>query len=294
MGGTAIASMLKDAFKDWRDDNAPRLGAALSYYTTFSIAPLLMITIAIAGLAFGADAARGRIVAEVQGLLGKTGAEAVEAMLRNAHKPGTGIFATVVGVVTLLLGASGAFTEPKSALNTVWEVETPKGGGIRRMVRERLGSFAMVLVVGFLLLVSLVVSAALSALGTVFGRGIGTTLHLLQAANLVVSLAVVTALFALIFKLLPDTRVAWKDVWVGALMTSGLFTLGKFLIGLYLGSRNVGSAYGAAGSLVIVLVWVYYAAQILFFGAELTQVWARRHGSRIGAATKKDLASVSG
>jgi membrane protein len=277
-----IPAMLKEAFKDWSEDNAPRLGAALSYYTIFSIAPLLLISIAVAGLVFGQAAAQGRIVAEIQGLIGREAAESVQAMLENARKPGQGIMATVFGAVTLLFGAGGAFNELRAALDMIWEIPPRKGGGIKALLRERLASFAMVLVVGFLLLVSLVLSALLSAFEV---KGVFPgSIVMLQVLNNAVSLAVITVLFALIFKYLPDAHppVAWKDIWVGAFITAALFTAGKFAIGLYLGRSSVASAYGAAGSLVLLLIWVYYSAQILFFGAELTQVYARRHGSRLG------------
>jgi len=274
--------VVKQAFSDWNEDNAPRLGAALSYYTIFSIAPLLLISIAVAGLVFGHDAAQGRIVGQIQGLVGEQAAQSIQAMLENARKPGHGLMATLFGMATLLFGAGGAFNELRAALDVVWEIPPRKGGGLMTMVRERVASFAMVLVVGFLLLVSLVVSAAVSAFevkGTFTGSGI-----VLQVVNNLVSVGVITVLFALIFKYLPDAHppVAWKDIWLGSFLTAVLFTLGKFGIGLYLGRSSVGSAYGAAGSLVLLLVWVYYSAQILFFGAEITQVYARRHGSRLG------------
>jgi membrane protein len=277
-----MPGMLKEAFTGWREDKAPRLGAALSYYTIFSLAPLLLIAVAIAGLAFGREAAQGRIVDEIGGVLGRDGADIIQTMVVNARRPGEGILATIVGVIALLFGASGAFNELRQAMNTVWEVPERKGGGIKALIRDRLLSFAMVVFIGFLLLVSLVVSAGLSAMGEVMGGFMTEKLHLLQIANVIVSLAVITVLFAMIFKFLPDAEpiVAWKDVWIGAFMTAILFTIGKIAIGLYLGRGTVGSAYGAAGSLIVVLVWVYYAAQILFFGAELTQVYASRHGSR--------------
>jgi membrane protein len=286
-----ILVMLKEGFQDWNEDNAPRLGAALSYYTIFSIAPLLLISIAVAGLVFGADAAQGRVVSQIQGLVGRTAAEAIQGMLESARKPGQGIVATIFGAVTLLFGAGGAFNELRGALDVIWEIPPRKGGGIVAMIRERLASFAMVLVVGFLLLVSLVISAGISAFeikGTFPGSGV-----VLQIVNNGVSLAVVTALFALIFKYLPDAHppVAWKDIWVGAFITATLFTLGKYGIGFYLGRSSVASAYGAAGSVVLLLVWVYYSAQILFFGAELTQVYARRHGSRLGLAAEAPTAT---
>jgi membrane protein len=287
-----ILGMVKEAFKDWNEDNAPRLGAALSYYTIFSIAPLLLISIAVAGLVFGAEAAQGGIVTQIQGLVGRDAAEAIQGMLENARKPGQGILATIFGAVTLIFGAGGAFNELRAALDVIWEIPPRKGGGVLGMIRERLLSFAMVLVVGFLLLVSLVLSAGISALevkGTFPGSGV-----VLQVVNNAVSLAVITVLFALIFKYLPDAHppVAWKDLWTGAFITAALFTLGKYAIGLYLGRSSVASAYGAAGSLVLLLVWVYYSAQILFFGAEVTQVLARRHGSRLGLPADTEAAEA--
>ena len=290
----AVLAMVKEAFADWREDNAPRLGAALAYYTAFSLAPLLVIAIAVAGLVFGHTAAQGRIVAEVQGLVGKVGAEAVQAMLANAHKPSANVWATILGTITLLLGAGGAFAELRGALNVIWGAPPRPGGGIWGAIRGRLLSFALVLVLGFLLLVSLALSAALSA---VHGYTVGLlpgTKALIEVANAVFSFGVVTVLFAMIFKVLPDTRIAWGDVWAGAATTAVLFTLGKTLIGLYLGRGTFGSAYGAAASLAIILAWVYYAAQILFFGAELTQVYTRRHGSRREPNRGIEAAGLSG
>ena len=273
-----VFAMVKQAAVDWSDDNAPRLGAALAYYTIFSMAPLLMIAIAIAGMVFGAEAVQGRIVGQIDHLIGRSGAQMVEGMLESARDPGAGTMAAIVGFVTLLIGASGVFNELRNALNQVWEVPKPASRGILGLIKQRFASFLMILVIGFLLLVSLALSAALAAVGDWFGPA-GP---LLQVVNVVVSLGVVTALFAAIFKFLPDTDVEWRDVWFGAAVTAGLFVVGKFAIGLYLGKSSVGSAHGAAGSLVVLLVWVYYAAQILFFGAELTQVYASRRGSRIG------------
>jgi membrane protein len=280
-----LPGMLKEAFTDWKDDQAPRLGAALSYYTIFSLAPLLLIAVAIAGLVFGREAAQGRIVDEIGGLLGTTGGKAIEEMVASARQPSEGALATLAGLVALLFGASGAFNELRQAMNTVWEVPEREGAGLKGLIRGRLLSFAMVVFIGFLLLVSLLASAALAAMGEMMGGSMTGQLHLLQLVNAVVSLGVVTVLFAMIFKFLPDAQpaVAWKDVWIGAFTTAVLFTVGKVAIGLYLGRGTVGSAYGAAGSLLVILVWVYYAAQILFFGAELTQVYASRHGSRKAA-----------
>jgi membrane protein len=231
-------------------------------------------------MAFGAEAAQGRIVAEIQGLVGKAGAEAVQAMLESARKPSSSVWAAILGTATLLLGASGAFTELRGALNVVWEAPPRPRGGIWGAIRDRFLSFTMVLVLGFLLLVSLAFSAGLSAVhGYVVGLWPGAKV-LLEVVNAVFSFAVVTVLFATIFKLLPDTKIAWRDVWAGAITTAALFIVGKTLIGVYLGKSSIASAYGAAASLAVILAWVYYAAQILFFGAEITQVYASRHGSR--------------
>lgn len=271
-------ALLRQAFADWQKDNAARLGAALSYYTLFSLAPLLIVAIAVAGFFFGHEAAQGQIVVQIQGLVGDEGARAVQDMIENSRQPAVGLLATVIGVATLLLGATGAFTELKSALNIVWDVPD-EGGGLRALLRGRLWAFAMVLAVGFLLMVSLLISAAVAAAGGFF-EWMGIAPAAVQLVNSVASFLVITVLFALLFKFLPDTEVQWRDVWVGALMTSALFTVGKLLIGLYLGRSSVASVYGAAGSVVVLVLWVYYAAQIFFFGAEVTQAYAHRHGSR--------------
>ena len=271
-------ALLKQAASDWQRDNAARLGAALSYYTLFSVAPLLIIAIGVAGLAFGREAAQGQIVGELQGLIGEAGARAVQDMVEASRRPEAGILATLIGICTLFLGATGAFAELKSALNVVWDVPET-GGGIKALLLGRLWSFAMVLAIGFLLMVSLVLSAAIAAADGFF-EWVGMPRSAVQLTNAAVSFLIITVLFALIFKFLPDTEVAWGDVWAGAAFTSALFAVGKWLIGLYLGRSGLASTYGAAGSVVILVVWVYYAAQIFFFGAEMTQAYARRHGSR--------------
>ena len=270
--------LVRDAFTDWRRDNAGRLGAALSYYTLFSLAPLLIVAIAVAGFFFGREAAQGQIVAQLQGLVGDAGARAVQDMIEHSRHPAAGVLATIIGLGTLFLGATGAFTELKSALNVVWDVKD-EGGGVLSLLRGRLWAFAMVLAVGFLLLVSLLISAALAGADGFFAW-MGVPQAMAQLVNSTVSFLVITVLFALLFKYLPDTRIDWRDVWVGALLTSALITVGKLFIGLYLGRSSVASVYGAAGSVVVLVVWVYYAAQIFFFGAEVTQAYAHRHGSR--------------
>ena len=281
MGLKTSWEMLKQTGLDWVEDKAPQLGAALAFYSVLSVAPLLLIAIAIAGLVFGEEAARGEIVAQIRGMVGEEGAVAIQEMLAHARKPGAGILATVFGIATLLFGASGVFGQLQDSLNTIWEVRPKPGGGVWGFIRSRFLSFAMVLGTGFLLLVSLVLSAVLAALGNYLGGLLPGWAAFVQIANLLISFGVVTLLFALIFKLLPDVRIAWKDVWVGAALTAFLFTVGKFLIGLYLAHAGAGSAYGAAGSLVVLVLWIYYSAQILFFGAEFTQVYAKQYGSQI-------------
>mgnify|MGYP002777906972 CR=1 FL=1 len=276
-----IISLLRETFTEWNEDKASRLAAALAYYTVFSLAPMLIIAIAIAGAVFGEEAARGEIVAQIQGLVGRDGAQFIETAIEGASKPRAGTIASLISIAVLLFGASGLFAQLQDSLNTIWEVQPKPGRGLIGILRDRFLSFTMVLGVGFLLLVSLVLSAGLSGFVNFLGSllpGIGA---LLQLANFVLSFAVTTVLFGLIYKVLPDVKIAWSDVWSGAIVTALLFSIGRFALGLYLGNSSFGSTYGAAGSVVIILVWVYYAAQILFFGAEFTQVYARRYGSRI-------------
>jgi membrane protein len=283
----SIWDLVKTTFSEWLADNATRLGAALAYYTMLSVAPLLVIVTTIAGLIFGQEAAQGQLVQEMTDMVGPQGATAIQAMLKHAYHPTTGIIASIIGVIVLLLGATGVFVELQDSLNTIWGVTTQAAGGVWGFIRTRLLSFVMILVFGFLLLVSLVLSATLAGLGHYLSGAHPT--FLFQALNFLVSLAVVTVLFALIFKLLPDVHVSWKDVWIGAIVTGVLFTIGKFLIGLYLGNSSLGSTYGAAGSLAVFLVWVYYSALILFFGAEFSQVYARRYGTHQGDHAKDRL-----
>lgn len=273
--------LLKETFTEWNNDKASRLAAALAYYTIFSLAPLLIIAIAIAGAVFGEEAARGEIVEQIQGLVGKEGAQFIQVAIENASKPNQGTIASIISVVVLLFGASGLFAQLQDALNTIWEVQPKPGRGLVGILRDRFLSFLMVLGVGFLLIVSLLLSAALTGFVNYFANllpGIG---FLLQFANFIISFAITTVLFGLIYKVLPDVEITWSDVWIGATITSLLFAFGRFLLGMYLSSSSFGSTYGAAGSVIILLAWVYYAAQILFFGAEFTQVYARKYGSRI-------------
>jgi membrane protein len=271
-------AIFKQTMQEFMSDKVPRLGAALAYYTIFSIAPLLLISIAIAGMVFGQDAARNGITAQLAAVLGQTAAKAVNDMIASAAaKPKTGTIATIFGVVTLLLGASGVFGQLKDALNTIWDVPPKKSGGILGMFKERFLSMAMVLGVGFLLLVSLVIDAAISGAAKRFIPE--SMAAIAQTIQLVVSLGVVTVLFAMMFRFLPDLKITWRDVWLGAGFTSILFVVGKYALGVYLTRSAVGSSYGAAGSLVVLLLWIYYSAQILLFGAEFTQVYARTHGT---------------
>ena len=277
VSGKAALGLVKQKASAWSEDYAPSMGAALSYYTLFSIAPLLLIVIAVAGLVFGAEAARGEISGQLAGLLGPEGAKAVEGLLQAADRPAQGTFATIVGAVTLLLGATTVFGELQNALDRIWRAPArEKSKGWWNLLRTRLLSFGMVLGIAFLLTVSLILSAAIAALGKWWGAA-EIVAHLLE---IVLSFGLTTVLFALIYKYIPRVHVGWHDVWIGAAVTAALFAVGKFLIGLYLGKSSVGSAFGAAGSLVVLMLWVYYSAQIFLFGAEFTWVYAHEFGSR--------------
>jgi membrane protein len=268
------------------------MGAALAYYTLFSIAPLLIIAIAVAGFVFGQEAARGEIVAQIQGLIGREGAIAVQGLLRSANAPAQDIVATVVSIITLVIGATTVFGELQSDLDRIWRVPAPaKVSGLWTLLRSRLLSFGLVLGLGFLLLVSLLVSAAIAAFGKWsygFFEGREAYLH---ALNFSISFAISTLLFAMIYKFMPRARIAWRDVWIGAAVTALLFEIGKILIGLYLGKTSVASSFGAAGSLVVLLVWVYFSAQIFLLGAEFTWVYSHEYGSK-AAQTGQELASA--
>jgi membrane protein len=257
------------------------MGAALAYYTLFSLAPILVVAIAVAGLVFGPEAVRGEIVGQIDGLIGPQGAQAVQAMLEGAARPSNSIPATIVGVITFFLGATGAFLELQTDLDAIWRVKPKESTSFwRALLKQRLVSFGLVLGFAFVLLTSLVVSAALAALHTYMGNAFPGGAVLWEALNVIVSLAVIAALFAMIYKVLPDVRLSWSDVIVGALVTAGLFTLGKFLIGLYIGTSAFASTYGAAGSVIVILVWVYYSAQIILLGAEFTREYVKRFGSK--------------
>ena len=276
----SLKDLAKKALSSWSEINAPRLGAALAFYTMLSIAPLLVISIAIAGMAFGQEAVRGNVVWQIQDLVGTEGGRAIQAILEHADKTGAGVAAGLLGIVTLLFGASGVFVELRDSMDLIWGVRARRGSGLKGMVMDRFTAFAMVVGIGFLLMVSLVVSAAISAAGEFFGGYLPVSELLLHVVNILISYAGVTFCFGLLYKVVPDARIEWRDVWIGAAVTAAWFSAGKFLIGLYIGKAGVGSTYGAAGSLVVFLVWVYYSAQIFFLGAEFTHVFSERHGSR--------------
>jgi membrane protein len=274
-----IARLIKESVAAFIDDGALSHGAAIAYYTIFAIAPVLLIAIAIAGLAFGQAAAQGAIVDELSGLMGQQSAEALQNMLQSASNGRSGTIATIVGLITLLLTASGVFVEMQTSLNAIWKAE-PNNSTVSRLIRARLVSLGLILALGFLLMVSLAASAALAALGSYLNGILPAIRLLLYIGNFIVSFVLVALLFAAIYKFLPDTQIAWRDVAMGAVVTTLLFTVGKWLIGLYIGSSQVASTYGAAGALIVILLWIYYSAEIFLLGAEFTKCYARRHGSR--------------
>jgi membrane protein len=274
----AVWALARESFSEWREDKASRLAAALAYYTMFSIPPLLIVVLAILGQVFEREAAQDRLAAQINALIGRTDvSDVVTAMIEGASRPRESAWAAAVGVVTLMLGASGVFAQLQDALNTIWEVEPRPGRGILGVLRDRVVSFGLALGVGFLLLVSLVLSAGLAILGEFFSARL-PLLQLGMLLELVISFGVTSLLFALIFKVIPDVRIGWRDVWLGAVLTAALFSAGKWVLAQYL-ATGITTSYGAAGSLVLILAWVYYSAQILFLGAEFTQVYANRYGS---------------
>ena len=280
MRAPPILQMLGTAMRAWWDDDAPRLGASLAYYTLFAIAPILLVATAIAGMVFGAEAVRGEIVGQLDQLIGRDGARAVQGLLEGASQRQAGILATVVGSVTFVIAATSAFLELQAALNTIWRVKPKSGANVRLLLVDRLRSFGLVVAIGFLLMVSLAVTAALAALSGWLFRLSPDVPLVWRGVNMLVSVAVATALFAMLYRFLPDVRLRWHDVTTGAFVTAVLFTIGQQLIGLYLGQSGVASTYGAAGSVMILLLWVYYSCQILLLGAEFTRVYAQRIGRR--------------
>jgi membrane protein len=283
-----VWDLLHDTAEDWQKDNAPRLAAALTYYTLFSMPPIFIITVAVASLILGPQAARGELLSLAQGYIGISGAQIVQSLVENTAKPETTLIATVISIVAVFLGASGLFAELQYALNQIWNIPTPrpKGilGGVLTLIKDRLLAFMLVLGGGVLLLVTFMFGNAISALGNimqvVWAAG---TFSALQAITFFVTFLLMAIVFAIIYRVLPDTHITWGDVWIGALFTSLLFNVGRLLIALYLSMTSFSSVYGTAGSLIALLVWVNYSTQIFYFGAEFTQVYARRHGSHIGA-----------
>lgn len=278
-------------FEEWNNDKVTRLAASLSYFTVFSLAPLLVVVIAVAGLIFGQDIVQQQIVAQVASLIGPDGAKLIDGLLNSVRSFDSGIIATALGIGAIILGATGVVGELKDALNTIWNVTPRPGNGLFGTFLERFLSLGMVLGIGFMLLVSLAISAGLAALGAFLRGYFEPWVIVAQLLDFVISFVIVALLFAVLFKFLPDVRVAWRDVWVGAFVTAALFTLGKYALGLYLGNSNLATPFGAAGSLVILFVWIYYAAQILFLGAEITQVYANLYGS--GIKPKSDAVPLS-
>lgn len=282
MNTQSIWTMLKATYTQWSNDKASQLAAALAFYTAISIAPLLVLVIAVVGFFLGEEAAQGQLVGQLRSLMGEQAAQFTETAIANANKPTTGSIASLLSIAVLLWGSTNVFAQLQNSLNAIWNVSAKPGGGIWTVIRTRLLSFGMVLGLGFLLLVSLFLSTVLTAMTTSFSQFLPGVDWLWQLLNYAVSLGVMALLFALIFKVLPDVQVAWKDVWIGAALTAVLFTIGQFALGLYL--SNQGSAYGVAGSLAVFLLWVYYSAQILFFGAEFTQVYATQYGQGVKAS----------
>ncbi len=276
-----IWALLKATIDGYVEDNALSHGAAIAYYTIFALAPVLVIVIAIAGLAFGQEAAEGAISGQIEGLMGHDAAMAIQGMIRSAGNHKSGVIATVIGVLTLLITASGVFGEMQSSLNLIWRADPPTGT-VTRLVRARAASLGLVAALGFLMMVSLVISAGLTALSDLMNQTLPGAKILLRGLNFLISFTLISVLFGAIYKILPDKRIEWRDVTIGAVVTALLFTIGKTAIGLYIGSSAVASSFGAAGAFAVVLVWIYYSSQIFLLGAEFTRAYAERHGSHSG------------
>jgi membrane protein len=275
----STVSLLKTTYTNWSNHHAPRLGASVAFYTLLSFAPLLILTVAVIALVFGQHRAQAGLIDQARQMIGDRGADTVNSLLANAQKPSSGLMASIIAFVTLLFGASGVFTELRDALNIIWDAEPKNASGLLGMIKERLFSFGMVLSIGFLLLVSLIISAGLALLGKFFSQLLPLPAFVFDTIYFAASFMIVTLLFTLLFKFVPARQISWRAVRIGAVGTALLFTIGKFLLGFYLGKASVGSGYGAAGSLVAVIVWVYYSAQIFFFGAEFTRVYADTHST---------------
>ena len=281
--------LAKKSVLAWIDDYAPSMGAAISYYTVFSIAPLMIIVIAVAGFVWGREAVQGEIVGQLSGMIGKEGAQGIQALIESANQPTQGLVATAISIVVLVIGATTVFAELQSALDRIWRApKAPQVSGIWAILRSRLLSLGFILGLGFLLLVSLVSGAALAAFGSWIGKLLPGWENLLFVINIVFSIGIATFLFGMIFKVMPQVKVGWRDVWTGAFVTAVLFEVGKWLISLYIGKSSITSSFAAAGSLVVLLVWVYYSAQIFLLGAEFTWVFANEHGSLVGTRKPDD------
>jgi membrane protein len=276
-----VWEFLAETYTKWRHDNAPTLGAALAFYATFSLTPLLIMVIAIFGVVLGKETIQVEILRRAEELIGVQGAGALKMMIGAAYRPGTGLTATIIGTLVIVIGSTSALVMLKQALNIMWGAEPDPQASVWNLVKGRLLSFVMILIIGFLLVLSLLVSIALSFVATTVQQWVPVPVFSIQMANWGLSFLLVTLLFAMVFKILPDVRIAWSDVWVGSAITAVLFTLGKILFGMYLARSSISSAYGAASSLAIILMWVYYSAQVLFLGAALTQVYANRYGSHV-------------
>ncbi|WP_428683912.1 YihY/virulence factor BrkB family protein [Reyranella sp.] len=281
-----IRRLLTETVEGFVDDDAFSRGAAIAYFTLFSLAPVLLLVIAVAGLVFGQEAAQGAVVEQLSGLMGRETAEAMQAMIRSASDRMTGLIATVIGLFTILLAASGVFGEVQSALNAIWKAK-PRRSTMSRLMRARLASFGLVITLGFVLMVSLALSAALTALGTYLKYTFPAAVMAVQAADLAISVVLISSLFAIMYKVLPDTAIRWRDVAVGALAVTALFEGGKYLIALYIGQSDVASSFGAAGALIVLLLWIFYSAQIFLLGAEFTRAWTHVYGGRCPAAASE-------
>jgi membrane protein len=275
-------SLLKETYKEWNDDEPFDLSAIVAYYAIFSLPALLVIIIAVAGIFFGAEAVRGQVAGQIGQMLGKDAGEGIQTMIINANKSGGNIIATIIGAATLLFGATGVFIELQKSLNKIWKVKTNPKEGFKRLLAIRATSFGLILAIGFLLLISLVVTTALTAFGNWITHILPDfMLYIMYVVNFLISFGMVTLLFAMIYKFLPDVKIGWKTVWFGAMVTALLFEVGKFALSIYFGKAKPGSTYGAAGSVVLILLWIYYSCMILFFGAAFTQIYARRYGHKI-------------
>lgn len=277
-----LFSLLKESYSEWNDDDPFRMSAAMSYYAIFSLPGLLLIVISVAGFIFGEEAVQGEISTQISSMIGSDAAKNVEEMISNVHQNDSSIWATIIGFATLIFGATGLFYQLQISLNQIWEVQVKKEEGIKKVLVDRVTSFGVILVIGFLLLVSLVLTAALSAFSDFIKENLPSYLiYVFYLVEFLISYGIITLLFATIYKVLPDVKIEWKTVWIGAAVTAALFVIGKFALGIYFGKSDPGSAYGAAGSLILILLWVSYSCLILFFGAEFTQVYARRYGHKI-------------